>query len=491
MKVSVVGTGYVGLVSGTCFAEMGHHVTCIDVDENKIKMLWEGKSPIYEPGLSEMLTRNIQSKRLFFSIDYTSVKNSKVIFLAVGTPSASNGEADLSYLFDAAKEVALLLSDRSIVVIKSTVPVGTAAKIKKHIAQFTKVKFFVVNNPEFLKEGSAIDDFMRPDRVVIGYSQENNGEEGKIMEELYAPLVRQGNPIYHMSNISAEMTKYAANSFLATKISFINEVARLCDVTGADIEEVRKGITSDRRIGHFFLYPGPGYGGSCFPKDVRALLSTAKEHGINLKIVQAANDVNNEQKHYTFKKILKHFNGNIKGKVFTLWGVSFKPNTDDIREAPSITLTNEILNAGGSVNFYDPVASTHFYEYINNNLSDAIRRLRMFENKYDAINDADALVVLTDWAEFKAPDFMEMKMRLKSAILFDSRNLYPTNRLLEMGFSYYAVGKYIPKSDVNLNFMDGNSTTVQEFNKQILEGEIGVGVNNESSDQNWVNSTQL
>lgn len=453
MKVSVIGTGYVGLVSGTCFAEMGHNVTCIDVDEKKIRMLCDGKSPIYEPGLNEMLARNIHSKRLFFATDYTSISDSRVVFLAVGTPATPEGPADLSALFQAATEVAKNLNehDSTIVVIKSTVPIGTAFKVKKHIASLTNRKFCIVNNPEFLKEGSAINDFMRPDRVIVGYERSSGEKEGEIMEELYAPLVRQGNPIYHMSNLSAEMTKYAANCFLATKISFINDIARLCDATGADIEEVRKGITSDKRIGPHFLYPGPGYGGSCFPKDVQALMSTAAELDMPLKIVRAAWEINLEQKRYLFIKLIKHFNGDLKGKTFAFWGVSFKPNTDDIREAPSITILEEIVNAGGKVHIYDPVATENFIAHIKemaeeSNAPELLASVKVFDNKYDCLNGSDALLVITDWPEFKAPDFLEIRKRLRLPVLIDGRNLYPTNRVLEYGLQYYAVGKHIPST---------------------------------------------
>ncbi|MDO9181623.1 MAG: UDP-glucose/GDP-mannose dehydrogenase family protein, partial [Bacteriovorax sp.] len=319
MKVAVIGTGYVGLVSGTCFAEIGHDVTCIDIDPKKIEMLKSGKSPIYEPGLSELIERNIKANRLHFSLNYDSVKEAKSVFLAVGTPSADDGRADLTYLKAAAMEVAKNIAEGAIIVIKSTVPVGTNNELRKLIAANTTKSFHLVNNPEFLKEGSAVEDFMRPDRVIIGHQSEL---AFNVMEELYAPLVRQGNPIYGMSNLSAEMSKYAANCFLATKISFINEIARLCDATQADIEEVRKGISSDKRIGGHFLYPGPGYGGSCFPKDVKALIATAEDYGMDLKIVNATEEVNDEQKIYVFHKIQKYFKGDLKNRIFTFWGVA-------------------------------------------------------------------------------------------------------------------------------------------------------------------------
>lgn len=439
MKVSVVGTGYVGLVSGTCFAEIGHSVTCVDCDEAKISLLLQAKAPFYEPGLSELLDRNIKAERLFFSLDYSSIADAKVIFLAVGTPSDEEGKADLSYLYSAAKDAAENLSDGAIVVVKSTVPVGTAFNIEAYMKKFTNKKFYIVNNPEFLKEGSAIDDFMRPDRVVVGH---RGGEEGKVMDEIYAPLVRQGHPIHHMSNLSAEVTKYAANCFLATKISFINEIARFCDEVGADVDEVRMGMTSDKRIGKHFLYPGPGYGGSCFPKDVRALISTAKERDIPLRIVNATNEVNIRQKTYTFDKLFRHFKGDLKGKNIAIWGAAFKPNTDDTRESPAIDIMRAIINEGGSVKYYDPVAFETFQSnvVIPNKWEKSVSRI---ENKYDTLNGSDALVVVTDWGEFKVPDFHEIKLRLKEPVLFDSRNLYDTQFVKDLGFHYYATGKYV------------------------------------------------
>lgn len=437
MKISVIGTGYVGLVSGTCFAEIGHEVTCIDIDPKKIEMLKNGESPIYEPGLNDLLQRNIKSGRLNFSTDLASISKSKSIFLAVGTPSGDDGSADLSYLYKAAQDVAHQISDDAIIVIKSTVPVGTCTKIKELVAQTTKKKFHIVNNPEFLKEGSAIEDFMRPDRVVIGHNDEY---AANAMNELYEPLVKQGNPIYMMSNLSAEMTKYAANCFLATKISFINDIARLCDTVGADINEVRKGISSDQRIGAHFLYPGPGYGGSCFPKDVKALLYTAKQYGTNLRIVEATEDVNDDQKKYMFEKIMKHFGGNIKGKTFGMWGVAFKANTDDVRESPAMSMVNALIENGATVNFFDPVATENFYKVIDSKFH---ANMKDFPNKYDCLNGADALITMTEWREFSFPDFDEVKSRLKSSIIFDGRNLFKTDKVQEHGFTYYAIGKKI------------------------------------------------
>ncbi|MBK26487.1 MAG: UDP-glucose 6-dehydrogenase [Halobacteriovorax sp.] len=441
MKVVMIGTGYVGLVSGTCFAEIGHDVTCIDIDEAKIAILEKGESPIFEPGLSDLLKRNISSKRLNFSLKYDAVAESDAVFLAVGTPPGADGQADLKYLYAAAESVAEKLPDGGIVVIKSTVPVGTSTKLREFISTKTNKTFHLVNNPEFLKEGSAVEDFMRPDRVVIGHQSE---VAAKAMEELYSPLVRQGNPIYMMSNLSAEMTKYAANCFLATKISFINEIAGLCDLAGADINEVRKGISSDIRIGKHFFYPGPGYGGSCFPKDVQALVHTAKELGTDLKIVQATEEVNNSQKTYMYKKINNHFNGDLKGKTFAFWGVAFKANTDDVREAPAIYMSKALVQAGATVRFYDPEASENFSK-----LMEAYPvtegKLELVKDMYECINGCDGLVTMTEWREFQAPDFKKIKAALKTPVIFDGRNLYQTEKVLSEGFEYYAIGKHISK----------------------------------------------
>jgi UDPglucose 6-dehydrogenase len=436
LKVSIIGTGYVGLVSGTCFSEMGHHVTCIDIDAKKIATLKAGQSPIYEPGLTEMLERNIKSQRLHFSQSFEVVADTSIVFLAVGTPSDDEGRADLKYLMSATKSIAPYLKDGSVVVIKSTVPIGTHKQIKDYLASLTKVKFHIVNNPEFLKEGSAIDDFMKPDRVVIGHDDQYAAD---LMSELYEPLVRQGNPIYMMSNLSAEMTKYAANCFLATKISFINEIARLCDKTGADIEEVRKGITSDKRIGTHFLYPGPGYGGSCFPKDVKALLATAKDFNMQLQVVQAAEDANTIQKSYMVEKVIQHFGQNLNGKHIALWGVAFKPNTDDIRETAAITVTDLLLKHGAKVTFYDPIAADHFSQLAQQKEWSIQRAM----SAMDCLKDVDALVLLTEWAEFRTPDFDQMKKIMKKPVVFDARNIFKTSKMKASGFTYYAIGKKI------------------------------------------------
>ncbi len=441
MEVSVIGTGYVGLVSGTCFAEIGHNVTCIDIDPKKVAMLKDGKSPIYEPGLNDLLERNIKSGRLNFSLDYDSCEKADVVFLAVGTPSGEDGSADLSYLEQAAISVAERLKENSVIVIKSTVPVGTGKRINEIVSSKTSKKFYLVNNPEFLKEGSAIEDFMRPDRVIIGSDSEFAAHQ---MDELYAPLLRQGNPLYHMSNLSAEMTKYAANCFLATKISFINEVANLCDEMGADIEEVRKGISSDVRIGKHFLYPGPGYGGSCFPKDVKALIHTAKEFNSELKIVQAAEDVNEVQKVRMFNKIKKYYNGDLVGKKFAFWGVAFKANTDDVRETAAIAMARALVSEGAQVNFYDPVASENYLQEMKR-FPECNDKLHSFSDMYGVAKDCDGLVTMTEWREFRNPDYEMLSNALKGKVVFDARNLFDTKKTIESGFDYFAIGKHITK----------------------------------------------
>lgn len=436
MKLSIIGTGYVGLVTGTCFAEMGHSVTCIDIDAAKVERMKKGECPIYEPGLEALMQTNFQEGRLQFSNNYDSVNKAEAIFLAVGTPSSDDGQADLKYVFAACDSIAPFLAENAIVVVKSTVPVGTGNKVREHLKTKTKKNFYVVNNPEFLKEGSAVEDFMKPERIIIGCRED---AAGNVIEELYEPFNRQVKRTIRMSNISAEMTKYAANCFLATKISFMNEVARLCDIVGADVEEVRHGISTDSRIGSQFLYPGPGYGGSCFPKDVKALVFTAKENGIRFKIVEAVEEVNKEQKKYLVSKVKKHFKNDLKGKVFVLWGTAFKANTDDIRETPAIDTAIALHEAGAKIRIHDPAAADHFEQYMTKmNIP-----VDQFENKYDALNGADGLLVMTEWKQYRAPDFEEMKARLKTAVIFDGRNLYSTKKVLEQGFSYYAIGKAI------------------------------------------------
>lgn len=436
MKVAVIGTGYVGLVTGTCFAEMGHQVTCIDIDAAKVTRMKSGECPIYEPGLEAMMRSNIHEKRLSFSTGYDAVKEASAVFLAVGTPSSESGKADLKYLFAATEGISSYLNDGAVVVVKSTVPVGTGAKVRELLQSKTKKKFYVVNNPEFLKEGSAVEDFMKPERIIIGFQETAAAD---LIEELYEPFNRQVKRTIRMSNISAEMTKYAANCFLATKISFMNEIARLCDAMGADVEEVRHGISTDSRIGSQFLYPGPGYGGSCFPKDVKALVYTAKEQGLNLQIVEAVEKVNADQKMYMVGKVKKHYGNDLKGKIFVIWGVAFKANTDDVRETPAIDTARALVEAGAKVRFFDPEAGDNFQRHMNT-LEIPVDQ---FENKYDALNGAHGLIVLTEWKQFRAPDFEEIRTRLQEKVIFDGRNLYNTHKVLELGFKYYAVGKRI------------------------------------------------
>jgi UDPglucose 6-dehydrogenase len=435
MNISVIGTGYVGLVSGVCFAEMGNAVTCIDIDENKVQTMKDGKSPIYEPGLEAMMQRNIEDGRIQFSTGYDSIKTAKAVFMAVGTPSGDDGNANLSYLYSALDSLIPFLEDNLIIVLKSTVPVGTGTAVNEYLKEKTNKKYHIVNNPEFLKEGSAVADFMKPERVILGTTDDYAFE---VMEDLYEPFNRQIKRTVRTSNLSAEVIKYAANCFLATKISFMNEIARLCDLTGADVDEVRYGIATDSRIGSQFLYPGPGYGGSCFPKDVKALIYKAKEMGLDFKIVTATEEVNAEQKLYMFKKLKKHF-GSLEGKQVAIWGTAFKANTDDIRETPAQYIVEELTKEGAIVKFYDPEAADNFEAMAKGKSLNATK----VASKYDCLDNSDALLVLTEWKEFRAPDFDEIKKRLKSPILFDGRNLYNTKHVLEQGFTYYAVGKAI------------------------------------------------
>ena len=436
MKVSVIGTGYVGLVSGVAFSEMGNKVTCIDIDEKKVKKMRDGISPIYEPGLEPMMKRNIEDKRIEFSTNYDSIAEADVVFMAVGTPSGDDGNADLKYLYAALDSLVPMMHENIIIVLKSTVPIGTGKAVKNYLAERVNETFYVVNNPEFLKEGSAVNDFMKPERVVIGTDSDF---AFKMMEELYEPFNRQISRTIRMSNLSAEVVKYAANCFLATKISFMNEIARLCDKTGADVEEVRHGISTDSRIGTQFLYPGPGYGGSCFPKDVKALIYKAKELGLDFKIVTATEEVNAEQKLYMFEKVQEHYKNELKDKHIAIWGTAFKANTDDIRETPAQYIVQELTKAGAKVTFYDPEAADNFQAMADSNKFNA----KKVANKYDCLDGADALMVLTEWKEFRMPDFIEIKNRLKAPVIFDGRNLYKTRHVLEEGFKYYAVGKAI------------------------------------------------
>ncbi|MEC7182539.1 MAG: UDP-glucose/GDP-mannose dehydrogenase family protein [Bdellovibrionota bacterium] len=439
MELSVIGTGYVGLVAGTCFSEIGNKVSCIDIDTKKIESLNEGKIPIFEPGLKELVEKNREKKRLKFSSDYTSVCRSKIVFLAVGTPSQSNGKANLEYLFQAAKDVGENLSDDTIVVIKSTVPVGTHVKVAEVISSVTTKRFAVVNNPEFLREGSAVKDFMEPDRVVVGYK---DAFVKDTLRELFSPLV-SGAQYLEMSNLSAEMTKYAANCFLATKISFINEVSRLCDLTGADIEEVRDGMATDNRIGGQFLYPGPGYGGSCFPKDVQALVQTGQEHDLPLELIMATESVNEKQKKIMFYKIKDYFKGKLEGKVFTFWGLSFKANTDDVRESSSLVMAELLLSEGAKLKVYDPEGAENFMAVIKELSPELAKGISVCEDKDLALRGSNGLVVMTEWGEFRSPSFVSIKESLETPVIFDARNLFPTEKVLEEGIDYFAIGKKI------------------------------------------------
>ena len=439
MKISVVGTGYVGLVSGVCFAQMGNSVTCVDIDEKKIQELKQGIIPIYEPGLEDMTLENYKNKTLSFTIDSKeAIKNSIISFIAVGTPMGEDGSADLKYVLAVAKTIGESMQDYMVVVDKSTVPVGTADKVKATIqAELDKrgvnIDFDVVSNPEFLKEGAAIQDFLHPDRVVIGAENE---KAMNVMRELYAPFMKHHDRFIGMDIKSAEMTKYAANSMLATKISFMNEMSQICERVGADINKVRNGIGSDSRIGYSFIYPGCGYGGSCFPKDVQALAKTAKDFGYNPRILDAVEAVNYDQKYLISNKVITKFGENLDGKTFAVWGLSFKPETDDMREASSITIINELTKRGAKVVAYDPKArheaETH---YLKNNAN-----VSYVDSKYEALKDADAVILVTEWQEFRSPDFDEMKKLLKNAIFFDGRNQFSKEKMDSYGFEYFQIG---------------------------------------------------
>ncbi len=432
MKVAVVGTGYVGLVTGTCFAETGNDVTCIDIDENKVQKLKSGKVTIYEPGLDVVFDRNIRQNRLSFTTDLKEgIKGAKVIFLALPTPPGEDGSADLQYVLGVADQLGHMLEDYAVIVDKSTVPVGTADKVTAAIAANAKVDFDVVSNPEFLREGVALEDFMKPDRVVIGT---NSDRAQKIMEQLYQPFVRQGNPIIFMDVRSAELTKYAANSFLATKITFMNEIANLCEKVGADVDKVRIGIGTDQRIGKRFLFAGIGYGGSCFPKDVQALVKTSQENDYDFQILNSVLEVNNDQKVVLFPKILDYFGGSLAGKKIALWGLAFKPNTDDIREAPSLYMIDKLLAAGAEISAFDPEAM----ENVKTLLGD---KIEYADSAYDATEGADALLIVTEWSVFRAPDFDKISAGLKNKAIFDGRNLFDPAELEALGFHYESVGR--------------------------------------------------
>ena len=432
MKIAVVGTGYVGLVSGTCFAETGNHVTCIDIDANKVNKLANGEITIYEPGLEKIFLRNLKEHRLSFTTDLKKgVEDAQIIFLALPTPPGEDGSADLKYVLGVASDLGKILTGYKVIVDKSTVPVGTADKVHAAVAANYKGEFDVVSNPEFLREGVGVDDFMKPDRVVIGTNSER---ARKVMGDLYAPYVRQGNPVIFMDEKSAELTKYAANSFLATKISFMNEIAQLCEKLGADVDMVRRGIGSDDRIGKRFLFPGIGYGGSCFPKDVQALIKSAEEAKYDFKILKAVEDVNENQKLHLIPKIKSYFKNNLQGKHFALWGLAFKPNTDDIREAPALYLIDALTEAGASVTAFDPEAMGNVKKLLGNKINFA-------ENQYDALNKADALIIATEWNEFRTPDFELMNDKLHNKVIFDGRNLFEVKQIREKGYHYESVGR--------------------------------------------------
>jgi UDPglucose 6-dehydrogenase len=436
MKIAIIGTGYVGLVAGACFADTGNTVICVDKDPRKIKLLLDGKIPIYEPGLEVLVERGSREKRLFFTTNTEdAVRKSDIIFFAVGTPPMPSGEPNLSYLKSAAEEVAKSMNGYKLLVNKSTVPIGSHKTVRSWIEPHTEHDFDVVSNPEFLKEGSAIDDFLKPDRVIIGTSKES---VYKTMAELYAPFVRQGNPVIWMDETSAEITKYACNSFLATRISFMNELALLCEKVGGDIESIRKGMATDVRIGKHFLYAGAGYGGSCFPKDVQALISTAKKHDIPMRIVKAAEEANGKQKRHLGEMISLRFGKNLKGIRIGIWGLAFKPNTDDMREAPSLVLIDQLKEMGADVIAFDPVATEVAQSIIGNKIEYA-------KTSYDAAKNVDALVLVTEWNEFRQVDFDRIKASMKNPILFDGRNIYDPNQMKKMGFEYYAIGRGVLK----------------------------------------------
>ena len=431
-RIAIVGTGYVGLVTGTCFAETGNHVTCIDIDEEKVRKMKEGKVPIYEPNLETFFERNIAAGRLKFTTSLEEgIKDAEIIFLALPTPPGEDGSADLSYILGVARELGEIITEFKVIVDKSTVPVGTAEKVEAAILENSKTEFAVVSNPEFLREGFAVSDFMKPDRVVLGTSNE---KAKKIMEKLYRPFVRQGNPIYFMDEKSAELTKYAANSFLATKITFMNEVATLCELVGADIDNVRAGIGSDTRIGKRFLFPGIGYGGSCFPKDVQALVKSGEDAGYSFEILNAVIQINQNQKTILFPKMKNYFKGSLEGKKIAVWGLAFKPDTDDIREAPSLYLIKKLLKSGAKVCAYDP-------EAMNNVKSIMGDTIQYADNEYSVLDGCDALLICTEWGIFRNPDFDRMKNAMKDLVVFDGRNLFKLDEMNNRGFYYSSIGR--------------------------------------------------
>lgn len=432
MKIAVVGTGYVGLVTGTCFAETGNHVSCVDIDDKKVQKLRSGKITIYEPGLDILFERNVKQNRLEFTTSLAEgIKGAEVIFLALPTPPGADGSADLRFVLQVAEELGPLLDKYAIIVDKSTVPVGTAEKVRAKIAQNAKVEFDVVSNPEFLREGVAVEDFMKPDRVVIGTSSKR---AEKVMERLYAPLVRQGNPVIFMDEKSAELTKYAANSFLATKITFMNEIANLCEKLGADVDAVRKGVGTDTRIGKRFLFAGIGYGGSCFPKDVQALAKSSKMADYDFRILDSVMEINQKQKTKLIPKVKEYFGGDLKGKTIAMWGLAFKPYTDDIREAPALYNIEELLAAGAKVRAYDPEAIENVKELLGD-------RIEYCDNYYDCVEGTDGLMIMTEWPVFRTPEFDRLEKAMKNKVIFDGRNLYDPNAMEELGYTYYSIGR--------------------------------------------------
>lgn len=432
MKLAVIGTGYVGLVTGTCLAETGNDVICVDINEAKVKQMQAGEVPIYEPGLDLLFHRNIEQERLTFTTNLAdAVKDAQIIFMALPTPPGGDGAADLSYILGAAKDISKLITGYKVIVNKSTVPVGTADKVKAVFAENTSVEVDVVSNPEFLREGVAVEDFMKPDRVVLGTKSE---KAKKLMTELYAPYVRQGNPILFMDERSSELTKYAANSFLATKITFMNEIANLCELVGADVDAVRRGIGSDDRIGKRFLFPGVGYGGSCFPKDVQALVKSSDDYAYDFQILKSVMEVNERQKTILVDKVLKYYKGDIKGKHFALWGLAFKPETDDIREAPALYIIDELVKNGATVTVFDPEAMTN----VKNILGDKIKYAK---NQYEALEGAEALLIATEWSVFRNPDFDKIESILKNKVVFDGRNLYDLQKMIDLGYYYNSIGR--------------------------------------------------
>jgi UDPglucose 6-dehydrogenase len=432
MKIAVVGTGYVGLVTGTCFSETGNKVTCVDIDKNKVDKLSNGQITIYEPGLEKIFLRNIKEGRLTFTTELeAAIEGAEIIFLALPTPPGADGSADLKYVLGVADHLGKIMKGYKVIVNKSTVPVGTADKVKAAIAKNYKGEFDVVSNPEFLREGVAVDDFMKPDRVVVGTRSER---AKKLMSDLYAPFVRQGNPVIFMDERSSELTKYAANSFLATKISFMNEVAQLCERMGADVDMVRRGIGSDDRIGKRFLFPGIGYGGSCFPKDVQALIMSSDEVNYDFEILKAVEKVNAHQKIHLVEKIKSYYKGDLKGKHIALWGLAFKPNTDDIREAPALSMINALTELGATVTAYDPEAMPNVKAQIGD-------KIKYAGSQYEALSGADFLIIATEWSEFRTPDFERIEKEIKNKIIFDGRNLFEVSKMKELGYHYESIGR--------------------------------------------------